>query len=124
MLGQLIRYGIVGGLSSLIYSAIYWPLATYVMHPVLAVFVAFGIAVAIGYVMHSRWSFKGHGKRERNAATQARFVIVQTFGLGLNVLFTWVLTGPFHGPTWWPIIPSVTLTPLATYGIQRYWVFA
>ena len=35
-LGQLVRFGIVGGLSTLVYTAVYYPLGTYVIPPVLA----------------------------------------------------------------------------------------
>ena len=123
MLGQLLRFGLVGGLSTLVYAAVYWPLATYVMLPVLAVPIAFAIAVVFGYLLHSGWSFKGHGSK-RTPATQGKFLIVQTIGMGLNAIFTWVLTGPlFHGPTWWPLVPAVTVTPLATFVLQRWWVF-
>jgi putative flippase GtrA len=41
----------------------------------------------------------------------------------LNEIFTWVLTGPMHGPTWWPLIPAIFVTPLATYVLNRQWVF-
>src|SRR4051812_29453479 len=65
VLGQMIRFGIVGGLSTVLYAIIYWPLATYAIAPVLAVIVAFGVSVCVGYVLHSRWSFKGYGRAER-----------------------------------------------------------
>ena len=124
LFGQLVRFGIVGGSSTLLYAVIYWPLATYVMPPVLAVFVAFGVAVCFGYVLHSRWSFRGHG-RERDARAQTRFLLVQAVGMLLNALFTWILTGPLvHGPTWWPLVPAVIFTPLVTFVLNRQWVFA
>jgi putative flippase GtrA len=123
VLGQLVRFGLVGGLSTLVYAAVYWPLATYVLYPVLAVPIAFAVAVVFGYVLHSGWSFKGHGNA-RTPATQGKFLLVQAVGMGLNAVFTWVLTGPlFHGPTWWPLVPAVTVTPLATFVLQRWWVF-
>ena len=123
MLGQLFRFGVVGGLSTLVYAAVYWPLATYVVHPVLASVLGFAVAVVFGYVLHSNWSFKGHGT-ERTPATQTKFVLVQLFGMGLNLAFTWILTGPLlDGPTWWPLIPVATVTPLATFALQRSWVF-
>ena len=46
--GQLIRFAIVGFSLAALYSAIYWYLATYVMAPMLAVDVAFLVAVSIG----------------------------------------------------------------------------
>jgi putative flippase GtrA len=124
LFGQLARFGLVGGFLTLLYAVIYWPLATFVIHPVAAVVVAFAIAVAVGYVLHSRWSFRGHGKSSEGGRTQAKFLMVQTVGMLLNAAFTWVLTGPlFDGPTWWPLIPAVLVTPFATFVLQRYWVF-
>jgi putative flippase GtrA len=120
--GQLIRFAIVGFSLAALYSAIYWYLATYVMPPVLAVVVAFLVAVSIGFVLHSRWSFRGHGKRE-DRAMKIKFLAVQGSGFLLNEAFTWVLTGPLHGPTWWPLIPAIFVTPLATFLLNRQLVF-
>ena len=76
------------------------------MPPVLAVVVAFLVSVSLGFVMHSRWSFRGHGQREDHKL-KVKFLAVQSFGFVLNEIFTWVLTGPLvHGPTWWPLSPG------------------
>ena len=133
MLGQLIRFGVTGLAVTAFYSAVYWPIATYgdrLVHlgrgavwPLIAVVVAFLLATAVGKVAHSRVSFRGHGSRTKRTAH--RFFVVQLFGFALNALFTWVLTGPLvHGPTWWPLVPAVLVTPLVTFGLQRNWVFA
>jgi putative flippase GtrA len=120
--GQLVRFALVGFFLAGIYSAIYWYLATYVMAPVIAVAIAFLVAVSIGFVLHSRWSFRGHGKRE-DRRMQMKFLAVQGSGFLLNEAFTWVLTGPMDGPTWWPLVPAIFVTPLATYALNRQWVF-
>jgi putative flippase GtrA len=120
--GQLVRFAIVGFSLAGIYSAIYWYLATYVMAPMLAVVVAFLVAVSLGFVLHSRWSFRGHGKRE-DRAMKIKFFAVQGSGFLLNEAFTWFLTGPMHGPTWWPLIPAIFFTPLATFLLNRQLVF-
>src|SRR6476620_11278420 len=91
--GQLVRFAIVGFSLAAIYSAIYWYLATYVMAPMLAVVVAFAVAVSLGFVLHSRWSFRGHGKAE-DKRMKMKFLAVQGAGFLLNEAFTWVLTGP------------------------------
>src|SRR6476646_3824245 len=116
--GQLVRFAIVGFSLAALYSAIYWYLATYVMAPMLAVVVAFLVAVSLGFVLHSRWSFRGHGKRE-DRAMKIKFFAVQGSGFLLNEAFTWFLTGPMHGPTWWPLIPAIFFTPLATVALNR-----
>jgi putative flippase GtrA len=121
--GQLVRFAIVGFSLAALYSVIYWYLATYVMAPTLAVVIAFAVAVSLGFVLHSRWSFRGHGKREDHQM-KVKFFLVQGSGFLLNEAFTWVLTGPlFHGPTWWPLIPAIFVTPLATFALNRQLVF-
>lgn len=120
--GQLVRFAIVGFSLAGLYSAIYWYLATYVMPPVLAVAIAFLVAVSIGFVLHSRWSFRGHGARE-DQRLKIKFLLVQSSGFLINEAFTWFLTGPLHGATWWPLIPAIFFTPLATFILNRQWVF-
>ena len=120
--GQLIRFAIVGFSLAGVYSVIYWVLATYVMTPMAAVVIAFLVSVSIGFVAHSRWSFRGHGAREDHRL-KTKFLLVQTSGFVLNELFTWVLTGPMHGPTWWPLVPAIFVTPLATFALNRQLVF-
>ena len=120
--GQLVRFAIVGFSLAALYSAIYWYLATYFMPPVVAVVIAFLVSVSIGFVLHSRWSFRGHGKAEDHRM-KVKFLAVQFSGFLLNEAFTWVLTGPMHAPTWWPLIPAIFVTPLATYMLNRQWVF-
>jgi putative flippase GtrA len=121
--GQLVRFAIVGFGLAVVYSAIYWYLATYVMPPVVAVVIAFIVSVSIGFVLHSRWSFRGHGRTEDNRL-KVKFLLVQISGFVLNEVFTWVLTGPLvHGPTWWPLVPAIFVTPLATFALNRKLVF-
>jgi len=120
---QIVRFGLVGIGLTLLYAAIYWPLATYVMWPVFAVVIAFLVAVTVGFFLHSRWSFKGHGKVE-DSRTKVQFLAVQSFGFLLNAAFTWIGTDVLHGPTWWPLVPAVLVTPFATYLLNRLWVFA
>jgi putative flippase GtrA len=120
---QLVRFALVGLFLAAIYSAIYWYLATYVVAPVVAVLIAFLVSVSIGFVLHSRWSFRGHGARE-DRRMKIKFLLVQASGLVLNEAFTWVLTGPLvRGPTWWPLIPAIFVTPFATFLFNRQWVF-
>jgi putative flippase GtrA len=120
--GQLVRFAIVGFSLAGVYSVIYWVLATYVMPPMAAVVIAFLVSVSIGFVAHSRWSFRGHGAQEDHRL-KTKFLLVQTSGFVLNELFTWVLTGPMQGPTWWPLIPAIFVTPLATFALNRQLVF-
>ena len=121
---QYVRFGLVGLFVTALGVAAYWVPATfYGVAPLLANLIGYGVAVAFGYVLHSRVSFRGHGSRDRQGVRTARFVIVSLVSLCLNSLFVWVLTGPLDGPTWWPVIPMLFVTPLATFFINRRWVF-
>lgn len=124
VLGQLVRFGIAGVISTVIYSAVYLPLAWWVFpQAVMAVPFAFAVAVTCGFFLHSAWSFKGHGTRENSGRQHLKFLIVQGFGLLLNAIFTWVLADVMHYPDWVPLIPVVTITPIATFALNRQWVF-
>ena len=124
LLGQLIRFGMVGGFVTALGVAAYWVPATFLgVAPLLANLLGYAVAVAFGYVLHSRVSFRGHGSRDNVARRTGRFFIVSLVSLGLNSLFVGVLTGPLDGPTWWPVIPMLFVTPLVTFYLNRQWVF-
>lgn len=127
VLGQLLRFGIAGGISTLIYSAVYLPLTTWVWpgpRAVYAVPFAFAVAVTAGFFLHSRWSFKGHGSRDPGAMQQVKFVAVQASGVGLNALVTWVGTALLGYPAWAPLLPAVLIATIFTFILNRWLVFA
>jgi putative flippase GtrA len=125
LLGQLIRFGLVGGFVTALGAGAYWVPATFMGVPPLAAnVIGYLVAAGVGYVLHSRVSFRGHGSRDNPVQRTGRFLIVSLVSLALNSLFVWVLTGPLAGPTWWPVVPMIFVTPLATFALNRYWVFA
>ncbi|MGC6400725.1 GtrA family protein [Sphingomonas sp. FW199] len=126
VMGQLVRFGIAGGISSLIYVAVYVPLTETVFpgaRAVLAVPFAFAFAVTAGFFLHSRWSFKDHGVRTSGGGQPVKFVMVQGAGLLLHLLLTWGMVGQAGLPEWSPLVPGLTLVPLLTFWINRQWVF-
>lgn len=126
MIGQLIRYGFAGAASALIYSIVYLGLAEFALPDgwaVAAVPPAFLAAVTFGYVAHSEWSFRGHGDRAPGSRRRLKFLIVQGGGMALNAAFTWIVTSPLNQPNWVALIPCGMITPLATFWLQRRWVF-
>ena len=122
ILSQLLRFLISGALVTLLGVAVYAVVALVLRwHPQLGNLLAYLVAMATGYVMHSRWSFRDHGERTR--ATAVRFVIVSLISLGLNSLWVAIITGPLGlGPAW-PILPMLFVTPAVTFLLNRYWVF-
>ena len=122
VIGQLIRFGMVGGFVTGLYALVYSPLASFeIVTPQIANLAGYFVAMITGYVLHSRWSFRGHGTRDNTARTTSRFFIVSLVSLGLNALFVFILTAPnmLAGPWWWPLIPILFVTPLVTFSLNR-----
>ena len=126
VLGQLIRFGIAGGISTVIYSAVYLPLTFWVFarkDAVYAVPFAFAVAVTAGYFLHSRWSFKGHGTRDPGLRQKVQFVAVQGSGVALNAVVTWLGTAVLGYPGWVPLLPAGGLATIFTFILNRWLVF-
>lgn len=126
LFGQLVRYGLTGGFITALGAALYWITATFLgVHPLIANVLAYLLCVTVGYVLHSRWSFRGHGGRDNVARRTSRFFLVSLVSFSLNSVFVWILTGPLlDGPTWWPVVPMLFVTPFVTFALNRRWVFA
>jgi putative flippase GtrA len=124
VVGQLVRYGLTGGVASIVNIGVYWVLAAGGMDPNLAWTAGFLAAVLVGYVIHSRWSFKGHGRRDNLARTGGRFLAVSLVSFALNQLWVWLLVRHFALPLWAPYPLVLCVTPLVVFSLNRRWVFA
>ena len=125
MLGQLIRFGLTGVLLTVLVAAGYWVVATFLgVEPMLSLTINYLVFTGIGYLLHSRFSFRGHGSRDNPATRTFRFFTVNTFGFLVNQFFVWLLVKQLGGPTWWPVLPILFVTPLITFALNRRWVFA
>jgi putative flippase GtrA len=124
LLGQIIRFGISGGLLTILVAVGYWAVATlFGIDPNLSLLIVFLIASVLGYLLHSRWSFKGHGSRDQEHIRTIRFFVSNILGFLSNQFFVWFLVKQMGGPTWWPIIPIVLITPILAFNLNRQWVF-
>ncbi len=124
LFGQLVRYALTGGLASIVNIGLYWLLAARArMNPNLAWAIGFLAAVLVGYVVHSRWSFRGHGRRGNLWRTGSRFFIISLVSFGLNSLWVWLLVTHFRWPIWAPYPLVLGVTPLAVFWLNRRWVF-
>jgi putative flippase GtrA len=124
LLGQIIRFGLTGGFLTLLVAGAYWAIAELLgVDPMVSMTLSFLCVTGIGYLLHSRFSFKGHGGRDKEAARTARFFVVNILGFLSNQFFVWWLTKYLHGPTWWPVIPIILVTPVLTFSLNRKWVF-
>lgn len=125
LLGQLIRFALTGGLLTALVAGGYWVVAElFGVEPLLSMTLNYLVFTGLGYLLHSRFSFKGHGSRDQAGRRTVRFFTVNTIGFLTNQFFVWLLVKQLDGPTWWPVIPVLFVTPLLTFALNRRWVFA
>ncbi|HYJ29672.1 MAG TPA: GtrA family protein [Allosphingosinicella sp.] len=122
---QMARFGLTGVLLTLLVAGGYWIAAdVFGVEPMLSMTLNYLVFTCLGYVLHSRFSFRGHGARDNPHARTVRFFVVNTTGFLANQFFIWLLVKQMDGPVWWSVIPIVLVTPLLTFSLNRRWVFA
>jgi putative flippase GtrA len=122
---QLFRFAVAGGITTALYTIVYSPLAKYrITSEQVANLAGYLVAMLAGYVIHSRWSFRGHGADMRQ--TTIRFFLVSLVSYAINTGWVFVLTDDamLAGPWWWPLVPVLFVTPLVIFLLNRLWVFA
>jgi putative flippase GtrA len=123
VLGQLARFVVSGAFVTALGVGVYAFVALVLRwHPQLGNFLAYVVAVATGYFMHSQWSFRGHGS-ERTHATKLRFAVVSVISNALNSFWVWLLFTQLHLGRAAPIVPMLFVTPVVTFTLNRQWVF-
>lgn len=124
MLGQLLRYGLVGGGVTALQAAVYWLLATRGgLHPQVANLVGYVCAVVSGYFAHGAITFRGQGGEAASPARMARFAAVSLLSLALNASWVWLMVTALHLPVWAPIPLMGLVTPMVVFVLNRQWVY-
>ena len=120
---QLLRFLISGALVTALGVAVYALVALVLRwHPQVGNILAYVVAMATGYIMHSRWSFRDHGGT-RDRGTKVRFFIVSLISYALNSFWVWLLYTRLDLDRAVPIIPMLFVTPVVTFLLNRRWVF-
>ncbi len=119
---QLVRYGVNGSIVTTLYSVVLLALDSWSALPVQLCNVAgYLAAVCLGYFLHSRVTFRNHGRRDR--ASQIRFVLASLPSLALNAFWVWLLTAALKLPHWTIYVPIWCVTPIMLFALNRWWVF-
>lgn len=120
---QIARYALAGLLITIAFAFAYWVVAQW-MDPNLALALVFVVFNFVSYAAHGRFSFKDHGARDNPARRNMRFFLVNVGGFLVNQFWVWLLVKHLGGPTWWPTVPFVLVTPWLTFALHRKWVYA
>ena len=122
---QMLRYALAGGAITIAVAGSYWAIAEYLsVDPMVSLTFVFIFFSGVSYAIHGLFTFKGHGARDRHHVRGARFFAINILGFLLNQLWVWYLVKYLGGPTWWPTLPMIFVTPLLTFALHRRFVYA
>lgn len=122
---HLFRYAVAGFAITLAAAGSYWAIADLLrVDPMASYGIVFLVFSGISYITHGEYSFKGHGERDRHHIRMGVFFAINVLGFLTNQAFIWVLVKQLGGPTWWPTIPMVFVTPLLTFALHRKFVYS
>lgn len=119
-LAELVRFGLVGLSSTLVYFVVYAALVWAGTPYVLASIAGFGLSAGWGYVLHHRYTFRTQGG---SVQSLAGWLALQGTLLGVNVAALSVLV---HGAGLDRIVAQLIVLPfipLLSYAVGRRLVF-
>jgi len=121
VVGELLRFGIVGVTSNLVLFGAFMAMVSVGVAPGVAMTLLYALGVAQTFVFNRRWTF-GHG----GAATVSlrRYVMLHLACYSLNLgLLHWLVDG--RGlPVAWVQAGAVLLVAALLFVGQKFWVFA
>jgi len=123
---QLVRFALVGVLSTVIHVALYVILVSMGgWLPLWANVAAFVVASFGGYCGHGAWTFsvpveKSWGSR---GSRFGKYIISAVFGLLMNSFFVFVVTTVLEAGYLCAVPLMVLVTPVTIFAVNKYWVF-
>ena len=93
------------------------------MAPLIANTVATAAAMLVGYTIHSRFTFEGHGSGGSVARTGGKFFAANMIGFATNSLWVWLFSAVLHWSPHWASLPVFFVTPALLFWLNRKWVF-
>ena len=124
LVGQVLRYGITGGIVTTFGVAAYLVAVGWgQMAPLVSNIIAYLVSMALGYFMHARFSFR-ETSGDASAKQGSKFFITSGISFALNSFFVWLFTDVMAWNDQSPVIAMIFITPTICFVIYRKWVFA
>lgn len=116
------RFAISGGLAACVAIMAYTLCAVLIgWSPLIANLLSYLAQLGVSYHLHCRFSF---GITHGGMGSMARYAMLSVGAFACNSLWVWVCTHRLGLPAWTPLAPMIFVTPLMTFLLARYWVFA
>lgn len=124
LLGQVVRYGITGGIVTALGVAAYLVAVGWAdFAPLVANIIAYLVSMTFGYFMHARFSFR-ETSGGASAKQGSKFFVTSGISFALNSFFVWLFTDAIGWDERTPVLAMIFITPAICFVIYRKWVFA
>ncbi len=120
-LGRLFRFGIVGVAATAVYWVVTVTLAQgFGIGAVFASLLGVACSASVSYFGHQIYSFRVEPDHDRYVL---RFILVNGFTLGLNLLLIWLIVDIIHFAPAIGATAVVIVIPCLNYVLNKYFVF-
>jgi putative flippase GtrA len=121
VLGQFVRFGVVGVSNTLLTLAVYTLLVEALgVWYLLASAIGFAVGAVNGFLLNRGWTFRGH---RGDALMPVRWTIVQACGLGLNEALVYAWVQGLHVDELAGQALAIAIVVLVTFFANRAWTF-
>lgn len=121
-LGEMVRFFVVGIAATLTHYIVAMLCVSWTSLW-LANFLGYLFAVFVSYFGHQRVTFQLPTEDVSHQRQAPRFVLSSLSGLAMSYLVLAVMNLVLAAPNWLSLAVVVTLVPIYTYFINKYWVF-
>jgi putative flippase GtrA len=121
----IVRFAIVGGFNTALTYAVYLFFLQVGFHYQLALLCEYSVGICIGYTLNRHWTFVA-GQQQQNKAATSFLRYATTYAgvyLGNAILLSTLVETGWLSPAIAQIV-SLVIISLASFVIQKYWVFA
>ena len=121
MLGQVLKFCVIGGLATLVHLVVGLSLIYSGLYPALANTIAFVTAFLVSFIGHISFSFAHQGSLFTRALWRFGLVGLVGFGINQNMLFVLIAFSLHSAPT--ALVFSTICAAVVTFVLCRSWAF-
>ena len=122
LLFELIRFGGVGGFTTVLYFALLWLLTKLLSLPMWALAaLASGPPLLVAYLLHRSFTFNS---QKQHHSAGPRFLFVQLSGVAINSAVIWLGTDLAHLPFLLAQLGAIAVQVAFTYLGQKFFAFS
>jgi putative flippase GtrA len=118
---KIVRFAMVGGLSSLLYLVFTWVLVdSAAMHPVAGTVVGYLLVIPVNFLLQKHFTFRSNAA----AATELpRFLFVHAMNILLSAGIMALIVSTLELAPIWGMLATVAVVPIIVFIVLDFWVF-